>query len=317
MLFQREKIAPALNRLALDHNVFLGTCSWKFPGWLGILYDEDHYLWQTHFSKARFERDCLTEYAGTFRTVEVDATFYRHHPTTYFAGLANQVPDGFHLSFKVPDDITFKTFPNLKKFGDKRGQPNPGFLSPGLLDMGFLRRLEPFREKTGAIIFEFSHFHTQDFEHGRDFVAALDHFFNQAPPGWNYAVEIRNPTFLHPDYFAVLERHGVAHVYNHWTLMPSADQQLSLHPPPAELPLVARFLLTPSRSFDYAEHEFAPYHQLKEVDPSARQSLARLIHTLTTRPKNAPPAYLYIGNALEGNALHTIANVLTTPDQTH
>ena len=63
MLFEPSKMAAILGRLADEHGLFLGTTSWKFPGWCGVLYDEDDYLWGTHFSKARFKRDCLTRYA--------------------------------------------------------------------------------------------------------------------------------------------------------------------------------------------------------------------------------------------------------------
>jgi len=34
----------------------------------------------------------------------------------------------------------------------------------------------------------------------------------QLPGGWRYAVEIRNKTWLVPEYFAALRRHNVAHL---------------------------------------------------------------------------------------------------------
>ena len=34
-----------------------------------------------------------------------------------------------------------------------------------------------------------------------------------------YAIEMRNQYFLHPEYFAVLKRHNVAHVFNSWAEM--------------------------------------------------------------------------------------------------
>ena len=52
--------------------VFLGTSSWKYPGWCGTVYDEARYQWRGRFAKTRFDKDCLAEYAGTFKTVSVD-----------------------------------------------------------------------------------------------------------------------------------------------------------------------------------------------------------------------------------------------------
>ena len=75
------------------------------------------------------------------------------------------------------------------------------------------------------LIFEFSRFHKTDFEHGRDFVAALDSFFGKLPKGWPYAVEMRNQTWLREDYFACLARHGVTHVFNSWSAMPPVSEQ--------------------------------------------------------------------------------------------
>ena len=59
----------------------------------------------------------------------------------------------------------------------------------------------------------------------QEFCSRLDTFFSQLPNAFKYAVEIRNAGLLGPEYRQVLERHGVAHVYNHWSFMPSlADQ---------------------------------------------------------------------------------------------
>lgn len=309
MLFERSQIAPLLRRLAEEHRIYLGTVSWRFPGWCGLLYDEERYLWRTHFSKKRFNARCLEEYAGIFPTVEVDSTYYALPKTDFIAGLAAQTPPGFLFSFKVPDDITIKTYPRVGTFGDRAGQPNELFLSAGLFQMGFLRRLEPIRDRVGALIFEFSHFQADDFAHGRDFVEALDRFFAELPGGWRYAVEIRNRNWLHPDYFAMLRRRGVAHVYNHWTRMPPVAEQLELRPPGETPFVVGRWLLTPGRSLEWARSQFEPFHQLREIDPGARRTLIDLVRGAMGDPDRGP-VFLYVGNELEGNALHTVADVL-------
>lgn len=310
MLFERNLIAKLARRLSADHGLYLGTLSWRFEGWCGLLYDEDRYLWGTHFSKKRFSARCLEEYAAVFPSVEVDSTYYALPKVAFIEGIAAQTPADFVFSFKVPDEITIKTFPRIKSFGARAGRPNDLFLSPGLFQMGFLRRLEPLRSRVGALVLEFSHFHGEDYPRGREFVEDLDAFFSQLPAGWRYAVEIRNGNWLQPDYFEMLDRHGVAPVYNQWTRMPPVAEQLALRPPEANPFNVARFLLSPGLSRDRAQEIFAPYHQLREIDPGARASMARLMHHAIAAGGVDRPTYLYVGNELEGNALHTIADVL-------
>jgi uncharacterized protein YecE (DUF72 family) len=310
MLFERDTIASQLTSLAEDSNIFLGTSSWRYPGWCGILYDEDRYFWRTHFSKKRFHEHCLEEYAQTFKTTCFDGSYYTFPPKKELEGLVAQVPDDFKISFKVTRNITIKNFPHTRDFKNLAGKPNDYFLDPGVFHMAFLRHLEDIRDNVGCLIFEFSHFHENDYVHGREFVGDLDAFFNELPVDWQYAVEIRNQSFLHPDYFEVLHKHGVAHVYNQWTHMPPVTEQLALHPATHEPFLAARYLLTPTRNYDWAQREFEPYNQLKEIDPAARESALTLLEIAAKRPKNAPPSYLYFSNTLEGNALHTIADIL-------
>jgi uncharacterized protein YecE (DUF72 family) len=309
MLFDRNRIGPLVRRLQEDHGVHFGTSSWRYAGWCGILYDEDRYLWGTHFSKQRFSDHCLEEYGEIFRSVCVDATYYALPRKRFLEGLVAQVPREFVFSFKVPDDITIRTFPKVEGFGARAGLRNDFYLSAELLAMGFLRRLEPMKEQVGALLFEFSHFHPGEYEHGRDFVADLDAFFTRAPKGWRYAVEIRNGNWLHPDYFAMLASHGVAHVYNQWTRMPPVLEQMTVHPPEANPFVAARFLLTPGRSHEWSREQFEPFHQLREIDPAAREAMARLLRSAMNRG-DGTPSYLYVGNELEGNALHTISDVL-------
>ena len=53
--------------------VYVGTSSWKYSGWCGMLYDRARYEYRGKFAETRFKRDCLREYAEVFQTVCVDA----------------------------------------------------------------------------------------------------------------------------------------------------------------------------------------------------------------------------------------------------
>ncbi len=161
-----------------------------------MLYDESRYIYRGKFAMSRFEKNCLTEYAEVFKTVCVDAAYYTFPSVKYLEGLAGQVPSDFQFAFKVTDAITIKQFPNQPRFGAKAGRQNETFLNAGLFERQFLGPCETIRPHIGILIFEFSRFHTSDFEHGRDFVAALDQFLEQLPSGWPYGIEMRNRTAL-------------------------------------------------------------------------------------------------------------------------
>ena len=287
--------------------VLVGTSSWKYPGWCGQLYEEQRYLTRGKFSNAKFERECLAEYAQTFSTVCVDAGYYQFPSEQWLEKLCASVPPGFRFSFKVTDTITLKHFPNQPRHGSRAGQRNEHFLNAELFRSAFLRPCEGFREHVGALIFEFSQFHPRDFEHGRDFVAALDGFLGQLPGGWQYGVEIRNKTFLAPEYFAALRGHGVAHVFNSWTRMPSVSAQLAMAESSTTDFVAARFLLTPGRTYEKAVAEFSPYTETKVADADVRAAGRAVIAKAVAGKR---PSFIYVNNRLEGNALSTIEAML-------
>lgn len=306
MNFDRDNMKAAAKRLA-EQGVFIGTSSWKYPGWFGQLYEHDRYVWRGKFSNARFERNCLAEYAQVFKTVCVDAAYYKFPTREWIGGMAAQVPEDFRFAFKVTDEITMRRFPNFPRFGRRAGQTNEHFLNAPLFTSAFLNVLEPFRQKVGVLMFEFTQFHSADFARGREFVAALGEFFRHIPRGWPYAVEIRNRTFLQPDYFATLSQHGVAHVFNSWTDMPSAGEQIEI--PDAftcgDL-FASRFLLKPGRQYEDAVKSFSPYERIVETNPEGRTAGVKLLKRARDSGKRLQ-GYIFVNNRFEGNALQSIA----------
>ena len=309
MTFDRGPLQRACAALA-SQGVFLGTSSWKYAGWRGQIYDEARYLWHGRFAEKRFEQNCLAEYAEVFPTVCVDGAYYRFPEPRFLAGLLDQVPASFLFAFKVTDEITLKRFPNLPRCGARAGQMNPGFLDAARMTTAFLEPCQPCRAQVGLLIFEFSRFYPIDFARGREFVAALDQFLGQLPKGWPYGVEMRNPNFLQPEYFATLARHEVAHIYNSWSGMPSVLEQMAL---PGSIPhpglCGARFLLRPGRKYQEAVDRFQPYDRLQDPYPEARQAGAKLI----VEGKKAGPkqrTFRYVNNRLEGNAILTVSAML-------
>lgn len=293
------------------NGLFLGTSSWKYPGWLGQLYEEQRYLTRGKFSNARFERDCLTEYAETFPSVCVDASFYRFPDSRFLAGIHEQVPEGFRFSHKVTDTVTTRHFPNFPRHGSHAGQRNPVFLDPGIFLNSFLKPLRPYQDQTGLLIFEFTRFRQGDFKRGREFLEMLDRFLAELPTReWDFAVELRNPSMLRTEYFELLNRHHVGHVYNHWHRMPPSGEQIDLFPPEAlEGPCGMRLLLKPGRTYKDAVDSFQPYDRLQEERPEAREAAMRFLRGSAKKPLKRK-AYVYVNNRLEGNSLQTLSALL-------
>ena len=195
MSFDRDKMKAQAAELAA-RNVFVGTSSWKYEGWLGQLYSPNRYKYRGKVARSRFERDCLAEYAEVFKTVCVDAAYYDFPKRDRLRALSDQTPGDFRFGLKVTDAIPLKQFPNLHRFGAEAGRPNADFLNADLFGTAFLGPCEAIREKIGVLMFEFSRFWPVDYARGRDFLADLDVFLGKLPKGWPYAVEMRNGPWL-------------------------------------------------------------------------------------------------------------------------
>ena len=124
MLFAPEPMKNLCARLA-QVGVFLGTSSWKYPGWCGFFYDRARYEYRGKFAETRFNRNCLGEYSQVFKTVCVDAAYYTFPSSRFLSELVEQTPGDFQFGLKVTDAITVKKFPNLARFGDLAGKTNP------------------------------------------------------------------------------------------------------------------------------------------------------------------------------------------------
>jgi uncharacterized protein YecE (DUF72 family) len=101
---QAARLASKLRAIA-ERGVYFGTSSWKYDGWLGSIYTQDPYMTRGKLSNAKFEENCLTEFAETFPTVCGELTFYKFPSEQYWAKLFDATPETFVFGFKVPEDI--------------------------------------------------------------------------------------------------------------------------------------------------------------------------------------------------------------------
>ncbi len=191
----------------------IGTCSWKYPSWRGLVYTDSP------------TPDYLREYAQRYDTVEVDQWFWSLHgpdkvvlpQPKVVAEYAQSVPDTFRFGVKMPNALTLTHFHQTAKTDPL--MPNPHFLSLDLLH-GFLDRLAPMSGKLGPMMFQFGYLNRQMLRTQAEFQDKLGAFVQALPAGFTWCVETRNPNYLNAGYFTFLREHGLAHVFLQGYYMP-------------------------------------------------------------------------------------------------
>lgn len=284
---------------AIPDGIHFGTSSWTYPGWKGLVYRQD-------YPKTGATARMLAEYARypLFSTVGIDSTFYNPASAATLASYAAGLPPGFRCVSKVWDRVTVHTFPK-PRYKTGGGEENPDFLNP---EVFLAQVLDPcltsFRDHLGPFVFEFQTIGRAAGYTAQQFADRLDAFFTRLPREAPYGVELRNPEYLTPPYFAVLREHNVAHVFNSWTRMPPVGEQLAL-PGALSAPFtVARILLRPGRTYNEAVDAFAPYDRIQDRNPELRADILRLIEQAVAL---RIPAYILVNNRAEGSAPLTIA----------
>ena len=74
-----------------------------------MIHDESRYMTRGKFSESRFERQCLAEYAETFKTVCVDAAYYRFPDLRYIEGMVHWTNQVRLASAMGPMRVSFAT----------------------------------------------------------------------------------------------------------------------------------------------------------------------------------------------------------------
>ena len=304
--FDRTRLAEDLRKLAQE-DILIGGSSWKYEGWLGQIYTPQRYYSRGKFSQKLFEQKCLEEYGETFPIVCGDFSFYQFPAPEFWTKLFDTAHAAMKFAFKVPEEITCKTYPKHPRYGPKSGQPNPNFLSAEMLEEAFLQPLTPYKDRVAVLILEFGTFSKKSYPEPQDFFRDLDEFLSRLPKGWRYSVEIRNDDYLDAKYFDVLRRHGVAHVFTSWNRMPPLYKQIQIAEAFTTSFTVVRGLLRAGRSYEEAVDAFAPYDHIQDPNPKTREAFREVI---SRARRKREPAYLFINNRLEGNAPLTIRAIL-------
>ncbi|MET0460228.1 MAG: DUF72 domain-containing protein [Ilumatobacteraceae bacterium] len=158
-------------------SVHIGTSGWSYDHWDGVLYP--HGL---------PSRDRLGVYSSAFRSVELNASFYRWPPDRTFAGWRRRLPDGFVMSVKAPRGLT-----HAKRLYAPEAWATR--LAAGWHELG---------DRRGVLLVQLAPDHTRDDRR-------LDHFLGCLPAWMDVAVELRHDSWVDDTVFDILRRHGAAY----------------------------------------------------------------------------------------------------------
>ncbi|MCX8004323.1 MAG: DUF72 domain-containing protein [Burkholderiaceae bacterium] len=302
----------ALLRLArrLPAGVYLGTSSWSFPGWRGLVYAGE-------YSEAQLARAGLAAYAAhpLLRAVGLDRGFYQPLPQGAYARYARQVPPHFRFVVKAPSLVTDAV---RRGAGGEPAAANPHFLDARAAAELFVQpALAGLAASAGALVFQLSPLPRELLRppaaHGLierlgAFLAALPRPDGPAAPV--YAVEVRDAALLTPRLVRTLRQAGARLVVGiHPRLPHAARQATALRALDAaddasdawrlRGPLVVRWNLRAGLRYEEAKRRFAPFNRLQEPDLVTRGTLVHLIHVAIA---SAQPAYVIVNNKAEGCA---------------
>jgi uncharacterized protein YecE (DUF72 family) len=295
------ELAAALPQLAR-----LGTSSWTYPGWTGLVWDDD-------YSDVQLSRHGLAAYAQhpLFRAVSLDRAFYRPLSALQYAGYARQVGEDFRFTVKGPALVTDAT---VRGETGRAVQLNPAFLDAELAVQEFVQpALSGLGLKLGALVFEISplprHLLANMPELLQRLAAmlqALPPFKDQAPDAV-VAVEVRDPEWLTPDFAAVLRATGATYCLGLHAKMPSIEGQLPMLRALWPGPLVCRWNLHRMHGaygYEDAAKRYLPYNRLMDEDMETRATLARVINATVQAGHHA---FVTLSNKAEGCAPLSVA----------
>ena len=191
----------------------IGTCSWKYDFWKGIIYPD----------KEKF--DYLVEYSKHYNTVEVDQWFWSLFEVDKILlpngkdvkDYTKSVPDDFKFTIKIPNSITLTHFYNRSK--KEPLKENPHFFDPELFD-SFLGTLKPMKKKLGPLMFQFEYLNKQKMSGLPEFIDRFEAFLEQLDNKYQYGVELRNPNYLKKPFFEFIQRNNLVMVLLEGYYMP-------------------------------------------------------------------------------------------------
>jgi len=270
-----KRVGPAavpdsLTRLAgqLPEGLYLGTSSWSFPGWEGLVYDRKA-------TKAHLAREGLEAYARhpLLRAVGIDRTYYAPISREEFAVYTDAVPADFRFLVKASSDLTT---PFRRGTGRAPAGVNELFLAPEYANDHVVGPfVEGLGAKAGPLVFQFPPQGARITREPTRFAEHLERFLSALPRGPRYAVELRDRALFTEDYVTALRAAHATHCLSMHPRMPSIDEQAKLADG-GEGPLTVRWMLAAGLGYEQAIERYEPFSELVDEDPGQRSALADL-----------------------------------------
>jgi uncharacterized protein YecE (DUF72 family) len=277
----------------------LGTSSWAFPGWAGLVYAR-------RSAEQLLSREGLGAYSRhpLLGAVGVDRTFYAPMSAEEFRRYARLVPPEFrfvvkaHAALTTPIDRQARNVavtPDVDRFLDL----------PYALERIVTPAVEGLGERLGAILFQFPPLGLPYAREPQLFVDALGAFLDALPRGPQYAVELRNREILGPAYTDALARNGVTHCFNVHPRMPGVLEQADLLGESAWLSgtVVLRWMLNPTQDYEAARERYFPFDRIVDPDVVNRAAVASFLERVLGRGNEA---IVIANNKAEGCAPLTL-----------
>jgi uncharacterized protein YecE (DUF72 family) len=292
---------PDLNKFYfrdIHPNIFLGTTSDRYAGWIGQIYSKELYAGRItrrtnviggkKFIEEVLPVDSVEEYFQHFRVLEVDYTFYRPltepdgTPTQNYHLLSNYrqyIKEGDRLILKVPQMISAQKFHRGREYIS-----NEDYLNPEIFTNQFYKpALEILGKFLTGFIFEQEYQKFKDKLPEDQLAGSLDAFFRVVPKDQRYHIELRTESYLTPSVFEVLEKHGVGQVLSHWTWLPPLRRQFARAGNKvfnSDRELIVRLVTPIDMRYEVAYQKAHPFDKLIEgmVQPKMIEETAKLMH---------------------------------------
>lgn len=275
----------------------IGTCSWKYDSWKGILYPNTE--------KFNF----LEEYSKYYNTVEVDQWFWslfdngkvilpkENDAKSY----AESVPVDFKFTIKIPNSLTLTHFYRKNKI--EALKPNPHFLSSKLFEK-FLETLKPLNKKIGVLIFQFEYLNKQKLSGLSEFIDRFGRFFESVDKDFNYGIELRNPNYLKQPFFDYLIRNNLAMVFLQGYYMQPIWEIFNEYRDKIRSTTVIRLHGPDRKSIE--EKSGSEWNQIIEPKDDELDKIVEIINYLSNKKIDI---YLNVNNHYEGSAPLTIQKI--------
>lgn len=286
---------------ALPAQLHLGTSTWTYPGWAGLVWDKS-------YSESLLSKQGLSAYSQhpLLRSVCIDRSFYRPLTASQYEHYAAQVPGDFRFVVKAPALVSDALVRDENGHGSRR---NEAFLNPQLALQEFVQpALEGLGGKIGALVFQLSPLPPallgempRQIEALQQMLAALPALSEHAADGV-VAVEVRDAAWLSEDLVAVLKEYGATYCLGLHPKLPPPQEQLWLLRRLWPGPFVCRWNLNRLHGpygYEAATRRYGAYDQMLDPDPDTRSLIARVAGA-TARAGHK--AYVTVNNKAEGCA---------------